>query len=55
MKKKKWYLKSKTIWTGIALVAHALLGYYLTGEFNVQEFLAGVGLIGLRHAVHKGG
>ena len=41
----------KTYASAAAMVAYALYGYYLGGDFNTELFLQACGLVGLRHAV----
>jgi len=48
-----WYLKSKGMLSGFGFIAYAILKYVLYGEFDINAFLMGLGILGIRHAVEK--
>lgn len=47
MKSKPSY-KSKGVWSGALLMLYAILGYVFYGDFNVEAFLLGLGILGIR-------
>jgi len=55
MSQTKWYVKSKSVWAGIGLILYAILKFVLFGEPDIQAFLTGLGILGLRHAIQKQG
>ena len=55
MASEKWYVKSKSVWAGIGLILYAILKFVLFGEQDIQAFLTGLGILGLRHAIQKQG
>ena len=55
MSQTKWYVKSKSIWAGVGLILYAILKFVLFGEQDIQAFLTGLGILGLRHAIEKKG
>ena len=48
-----WYLKSKGMIAGIALIIYSVLHWYLFGEFKTETFLLGLGILGIRHKLEK--
>lgn len=48
-----WYIKSKGMLAGFGFIAYALLKYWLYGDFDIEAFLMGLGLVGIRHAIEK--
>lgn len=51
--KDKWYIKSKSVWSGVLLIVYAIIEYVLYGNLDPQKILLGLGIIGLRDAIHK--
>lgn len=48
-----WYIKSKSIWSGVLLIVYSIIEYIVTGHFDPSKLLTGLGIIGLRHAIQK--
>lgn len=48
-----WIVKSKGMLAGILLIIYSIYEYASSGNFDVNKFLTGLGILGIRHAIHK--